>query len=703
MKKEILKKYQTLKDQIEKHNHHYYVLNESLISDQKFDNLFSQLKALEDDFPELVTKDSPTQRVGGSVATEFQKIAHITPMLSLSNTYSPGELLDFDRRVKRRLAIDPSQNIEYFCQIKFDGVSVDLVYEDSFLVRAITRGDGHQGEDITQNVKTIPAIPLKLQKTMAFLEVRGEVLFSRQAFLKLNEMQAEQDLPLFSNPRNVASGSLRQLDPSITASRPLSFFAYGCGLIHTTKKPVSSSDQVTDQTTNDKSTSTQSELEQLFADLGLPCLKTAPSLSQLLPEKRQLSFIAPSIKEAIAYYEAIETQRTLIPFDIDGIVVKVNSREQQEQMGVLPRHPRWATAAKFKNKTACTQIKDIVIQVGRTGALTPVAILHPVEIDGVIIQQATLHNQSEIIKKDVCIGDTITLQRAGDVIPAVMDVLKEKRPAFSKAYEIPNQCPVCLTEIVKEDIIFRCPNTACLGRLKASLKHFISKKAMNIDGMGNRLVNQLVEEKMIQSFSDIYKLTKEDLLHLDKQGDKSSKQILKSIQESKCVSLDKLIFALGFRYVGEQTAKLLAQNYQNIQDVLKASYESLIQIEGIGPKMARSFVEEVSQDVILEVQSLLKIGLQIQAPDLLPTQTKKSIVITGRLPESREQVKAFLEKQGFKVISQLSQKTDYLLVGEDAGSKKAKAHKWGVPILTWNDLLKLIDDLSNNLKGSSFQ
>ena len=670
-------KHQSLKAEIEKHNHHYYVLNESLISDQQFDALFAELKQLEDDFPHLVTKDSPTQRVGGTVAPEFQKRRHKTPMLSLSNSYSPQELLDFDKRIKKFLSLSADEDMEYFCQLKFDGVSVDLVYEEGLLVRAMTRGDGQVGEDITENIKTIKSIPLKLRRPVTFLEARGEVLFTHHNFLKLNEMQVEMGLPLFSNPRNAASGSIRQLDPSITARRPLSFFAYGCGLIDFKEKP-----------------STQSALELLLLDFGLPCLNIAPALSGLKPQTRSLSFVASSIQDVVDYYKVTDKLRDRIPFDIDGIVVKVNSMERQEQLGTLPRHPRWATATKFKALNVSTQIKDIVIQVGRTGALTPVAILEPVQIEGVTVQQATLHNQDEISKKDIRIGDTVVLERAGDVIPAILEVLKEKRPKSAQVFQIPSCCPVCLTEVIKEEVVYRCLNAQCKGRFKALLRHFISKKAMNIDGMGDRLIEQLVEKNKVQCFSDIYRLTKDDLLSLDKQGDKSSQIILEQIEKSKPVRLDKFVFALGLRHVGEQTAKLLAQHYQNIEDILKASCESLIQIEGIGPVVAESFVKEVSGDLLKEVQALLKVGVQIQ-PYQAPSQgVQKSIVITGVLPQPRHQVKVLLEKQGFQVKSSLSSKTDYLLVGEKVGSKKKKAEALGVQVLTWDNLNQMIDNSS---------
>ena len=399
-KKKALKEHAQLKKEIEEHNYHYYALNEPIISDKSFDDKLKKLEELELRFPELITEDSPTQRVGGHIAPQFQKIAHQKVMLGLSNTYNPQEILDFDTRIKRRLDID--KDIEYLCQVKLDGVSINLVYEKGLLKKGITRGDGQKGEDVTENIKTIKSIPLRLRRNIPFIEIRGELFFLHQNFLDFNKSREKAGLPLFSNPRNTASGSIRQLDTSITASRPLSFIAYSCGAVEEGK--------------TFQPPPTESQLNQLFLKLGLPCLQMSPSLSDFLPRKKVLSFIASSIKSVISYYEAIERIRKDIPFDIDGIVIKVNDRKLQEQLGQLPRSPRWAIAAKFEQNVAHTKVKDITVQVGRTGALTPVALLEPVVIDGVTVQHATLHNQDEIDKKDICIGDTVVLpkSRRGD-------------------------------------------------------------------------------------------------------------------------------------------------------------------------------------------------------------------------------------------------------------------------------------------------
>ena len=684
-RQKALEKHAQLKKDIEKHNYHYYVLNEPIISDQHFDRLFKQLENLETQFPDLITKDSPTQRVGGHAASQFHKATHCTNMLGLSNTYSPQELLDFDIRIKKRLKINKDTKMEYFCEVKLDGVSINLIYEKGILIKGMTRGDGRIGEDVTQNIRTVKSIPLKLRDDIPFLEVRGELLFLHQDFLKLNKVRQEAGLTLFSNPRNTASGSIRQLDMSITASRPLSFLAYGCGMIKGTDKIPEPQ--------------TQNELTKLFLKLGLPCLQISSLISDLLPQKKKLSFVATSIKEVVSYYEVISKSRKNIPFDIDGIVVKVNNRQQQKQLGELPRSPRWAIAAKFEQEVAHTKIKDIIIQVGRTGALTPVALLEPIVIDGVTVQQATLHNQDEITKKNICIGDTVTVQRAGDVIPAIVEVIQEKKPDHAKTFQIPDKCPICYTETVKSDVVSRCPNLFCNGRLKSAFKHFISKSAMNIDGVGERLIDQLIDTKMIRRFSDLYLLTREDLLNLDKKADKSTQNILSSIEKSKHISLERFIFALGFRHIGEQTAKLLAQHYQSIENLQNdifqiifdktTSYESLIAIEGLGPTVVQSFIKELPE-IALDIKHLLKNGVKVQNCKVSPQKVQRSIVITGTFSQTRRKIKTFLEEHGFKVTTSLSKKTNYLLVGKSAGSKKQKAHQWGIKILTWEDLQNMI-------------
>ena len=678
-KQKALKEHAQLKKEIEEHNYYYYALSEPIISDKSFDTKLKKLEDIELHFPELITEDSPTQRVGGYVAAQFQKVAHHKVMLGLSNTYNPQEILDFDTRIKRRLDIDKDRNMEYLCQVKLDGVSINLVYEKGLLKKGITRGDGQKGEDVTENIKTIKSIPLKVRMDIPFIEIRGELFFLHQDFLEFNRSRQKAGLSLFSNPRNTASGSIRQLDASITASRPLSFIAYSCGAFR--------------ENNTFQFPSTESQLNQLFLKLGLPCLQVSSSLSEsdFVPQKRVLSFIAHSIEDVIGYYKTIENIRKNIPFDIDGIVIKVNDRKLQAQLGELPRSPRWAIAAKFEQKAAHTKIKDIVVQVGRTGALTPVALLEPVVIDGVTVQHATLHNQDEIDKKDICIGDTVIVQRAGEVIPAILEVVKEKRTIKIQRFQIPNTCPICHTKAIKDEseAVLRCPYFECHGRLKARLKHFISKRAMNIDGMGESLIDQLVDKKIVQKFSDLYFLNKEDLLGLDKQADKSTQNILNSIEKSKLVDLERFIFALGFRHIGEQTAKLLVCHYRDIHLLLKASYESLISIEGIGPIVAQSLVAEMPK-MTLEIDQLIKYGINFRDVKLSPQKTKGSIVITGTFSQSRDVIKALLEDHGFKVTSSVSKNTNYLLMGESGGSKREKASQFNIPILNWEDLQALI-------------
>ena len=676
-KQKALKKHAQLKKEIEEHNYHYYALSEPIISDKSFDEKLKQLEHLESQFPELITEDSPTQKVGGHVAFEFQKIAHHKSMLGLSNTYNPQEILNFDMRIKKRLNLKDVKDIGYLCQVKLDGVSINLVYEKGILKNGITRGDGQIGEDVTQNIKTIKSIPLKLRINVPFIEIRGELFFLHQDFLEFNKSREKDGLPLFSNPRNTASGSIRQLDTSITASRPLSFIAYSCGAVK--ENDIFQVPQ------------TESQLNQLFLRLGLPCLQISPSLSEFDPSKKVLSFTAQSVEDVIDYYKKIDRLRKHIPFDIDGIVIKVNDRRQQTQLGELPRYPRWAIAAKFEQKVVYTEVKDIVVQVGRTGALTPVALLEPVMIDGVIVQHATLHNQDEIDKKDICIGDTVMIQRAGEVIPAILEVVKEKRPPHVQRFRIQEICPICHTKAIRDEseAILRCPNFTCNGRLKARFKHFISKKAMNIDGVGESLIDQLVDRKMIQKFSDLYLLKKEDLLGLDKQADKSTQHILNSIEKSKLVDIERFVFALGFRHIGEQTAKLLVSHYQNMDSILKASYESLISIEGIGPIVAQSLITKMPK-ITSEIDHLLKNGIHFKDIKPLPQNTKGYIVITGTFSKNRDKVKTFLEEHGFKVTSSLSKNTNYLLVGKSPSSKKEKANQLNIPILTWEDLQTLI-------------
>lgn len=662
------KRHEELKQIISAHDHSYYTLDKPTITDYEYDLLFAELLKLETSNADLNIADSPSQRVGGAVLAAFKKEPHRLPMLSLSNSYSVEDIFDFDGRVKKNLNTD--QEIEYFCELKFDGLSMELIYEKGQLVRALTRGDGSVGEDVTQNVKTIKSIPLRLtaKTPPALFEVRGEVLIFKQDFAKLNESQQENGQQTFANPRNAAAGSMRQLDPKITASRPLKFFSYALGSIEGI------------------SFETQEKIEEFFAKQGLPtALKSNPDLVR----------ICRGPQEVVEYYQHIEKIRPSLAFDIDGIVVKVNSLHQQEDLGLIARSPRWATAAKFKPEQSTTLIENIVIQVGRTGALTPVAIMTPVKVGGVTVTNATLHNQDEINRKDIRIGDTVVIQRAGDVIPEIVSVVLEKRPKNSLPFLMPETCPACGSPAKKmeDEVITRCTNPLCIAVVKESLKHFVSRRAMNLDKVGDRLIEVLVDHKLLTCFSDFYRLTKEQILSLDRQGEKSAENIINSIEKSKEPTLARFIFSLGIRFVGEQTAKLLADHFVSIEKFLTANEEELLLVPEIGPKVAKSIIEWTANPrLVKEVHDLQKLGVKITNP-VRATEgalSGMSFLITGTLPVKRDDAKDVIEKNGGKILSSVSSKLSYLVVGDDPGSKVDKAQGLGVKIISWEELQQLL-------------
>ncbi|QDK36148.1 NAD-dependent DNA ligase LigA [Bdellovibrio sp. NC01] len=660
-------RHEELKSIIAKHDHAYHVLDKPIISDFEYDQLFTELLKLEATEEGLDLTDSPSQRVGAKPLEVFSKVAHRVPMLSLANSYSPEDIFDFDERIKKFLKTD--KEIEYFCELKFDGLSMELVYENGNLVRALTRGDGTVGEDVTQNIKTIKSIPLKLGKgAPEVLEVRGEVLMFKEDFARLNENQQENGQQTFANPRNAAAGSMRQLDPRITASRPLKFFAYALG--HT--------EGITFKT--------QENIQETFAEYGIPtALKSAPDLVQ----------VAKGPQEVVDFYHRIEKVRPKLPFDIDGVVIKVNSLRLQDDLGLVARSPRWATAAKFKPEQATTVVEDINVQVGRTGALTPVAIMTPVKVGGVTVTNATLHNQDEIDRKDVRIGDTVVIQRAGDVIPEVVSVVLEKRPKNSKPFTIPSKCPACGSEVEKleGEVVTRCVNPLCIAQVKESLKHFVARRAMNIDKVGDRLIETLVDAQLLTKFSDFYRLTKEDILSLDRQGDKSAENIISSIDKSKTPPLARFIFALGIRFVGEQTGKLLADHFVTIEKFLEASEEELLQVPEIGPKVAKSIIEWTSNKrLVKEVHEMIKLGVNITNPvrSTEGSLSGMSFLITGTLPVKRDDAKDIIEKNGGKILGSVSSKLNFLVVGDDPGSKVDKAQSLGVKIISWDELQKML-------------
>lgn len=674
---------QELKSEIREHDYNYYVLQQPTISDYEFDQLFAELLKIEHEHPEWVTPDSPSQRVSGDAVDEFEKIPHRKPMLSLSNTYSMDEIREFDERVRKFLETD--NPVTYFCELKFDGLAIELIYEKGHLVGALTRGDGTTGENVLSNIRTLRTVPLNLKgKPPELLEARGEVLMFKQDFKKLNEQQEEEGHLTFANPRNAAAGSIRQLDPKITRSRPLRMFVYAPGVVEGLK--------IKSQ-------------EEWFSDLrsfGLPCLEPLPwsELSARLKKgysgDLKLAALCEGADEAVEYYDAILKLRHQLPFDIDGVVIKINSYPVQERLGTVARSPRWATAAKFPPEQGTTTIENIAIQVGRTGAMTPVAVMKPVKVGGVTIENATLHNPSEVERKDIRIGDTVIIQRAGDVIPEVVEVVLSKRPAHAKKFKMPNHCPVCghLAVLEESEVIPRCVNSFCPAIINEALKHFASRRAMNIEKLGDKIIEQMTEHKLVETFSDLYKLTHKDVLSLPRQGEKSAQNIIDSIEASRHTTLGRFIFALGIRFVGEQTGKSLATHYKELDRFLETTEAELVEIEDIGPKVAASIMNRLSDSSFRkEVKKLIQNGVEIERPKKLAGgQTLKglSIVITGTLPQSRDDIKDLIVSLGGKTPGSVSKNTNYVLAGEEAGSKLEKAQELGVPVLDWDGFQALL-------------
>lgn len=671
-----------LKELISHHDYLYHVLDRPEIPDHEYDKLFHELKKLEEEHPELLTSDSPTQRVGFRPLSQFEKVSHRIPMLSLSNSFSEEDLRDFHKRLLNYFKID-TPSWTYFCEPKLDGLAVELIYENGKFQSALTRGDGTVGENITQNIKTLKSVPLRLRDKNAtgVFEVRGEVIMRKDDFKELNELQEEGGLSPFANPRNAAAGSVRQLDSSVTASRPLRIYCYSPGIVENLR------------------VNSQRDWMNHLETLGLPHLKfdDFSKVRKFWAKTSGSDRLGPlaahcmDIDEAIEYYNLILSLRGHLPFDIDGVVIKVNEYSIQQELGTVARSPRWATAAKFPPEQSKTEIQDIVVQVGRTGALTPVARLKPVQVGGVKVSTATLHNQSEIDRKDIRIGDVVLIQRAGDVIPEVVEVLLTERPNTAKKFKMPSHCPSCDSKVIQPEgeVVLRCVNPLCPARLNESLKHFVSRRAMNIDKLGDKIVEQLTGAGLVSNFSDIYRLRVEDIESLPRQGKKSSQNIIDSIEKSKKNSLARLIYALGIRFVGEQTAKSLAQHFRTLDAFLQATEEELLRIEDIGPKVSASISKALSSDAFKrEARLLLELGVELEKPIQAQSQELKnlSFVITGTLPLPRDEVKTFIEKHGGKVSGSVSKKTSYLIAGEEAGSKLEKARALGVPVLSWEEL-----------------
>ena len=663
---EIHQRVEILRKEINSHNYRYYVLDDPEITDAEFDRLLRELESLEKEYPELVTPDSPTQRVGAEPLKEFAEVQHEVPMLSLANAFSDSEVDDFDRRGRERLAVS---DLEYSVEPKLDGLAISLLYKDGVLVRAATRGDGTNGEDVTLNVRTIDTIPLRLlgDDYPPELEVRGEVIITKAGFDALNQQQRKNNAKLFANPRNAAAGSLRQLDPRITATRPLSFYCYGVGKVDSDSLPQR-----------------HSEIMRQLKSWGFP----------VNPQSR----VVNGVKGCLAYYREMQDKRDSLPYDIDGIVYKIDSLENQQKLGFVARAPRWALAHKFPAQEEMTILLDIDVQVGRTGALTPVARLEPVHVGGVIVSNATLHNQDEIERLDARIGDTVIVRRAGDVIPQVVGVVISRRQGRPRRYKLPDACPVCNSPTVRlpgEAVTYCTGGLYCAAQRKQVIKHFVSRRAMDIDGLGDKLADQLVDEKLVNDLADLYQLTVEQLAGLERMAEKSASNLIKAIDKSRTTTLARFLYALGIHDVGETTAQTLANNFGTLDAIEQADEATLMAVPDVGPVVAKSitefFKQTHNQDVISKLTEVIAWPeVEIKSAAELPLQGK-TFVITGTLSNmTRDEAKAELQALGGKVSGSVSKKTDYIVVGEDPGSKADKAEKLGVEILNETALQKLL-------------
>ncbi len=677
IKNEVLK----LQKELTEHSYHYHVLDNPKISDFEYDMMLKRLIEIEEEYPLYASPDSPTKRIGAPPLGSFDKADHSIPMLSLDNAFNDNDILNFHQRNIKNLNSENinsknlnsenfnSENILYTIEPKLDGVAIELKYENSILVQAVTRGDGTTGEVITDNVRTIKSIPLKLNedkiKAPFLLEVRGEVIIKHADFERLNNTRLENDENIFANTRNAAAGSLRQLDSKITATRPLDIFVYGTGLVQ------------------EGFFLTQAQMLKSLESFGFPVnsnIKRGVNINQVLKSYQELK----NLREKLAY-------------EIDGMVVKIDDIALQKQLGEKVKSPRWAIAYKFPAMEKTTIIKDIKVQVGRTGVLTPVALLEPVNIAGVMVSRATLHNEDEIKRKDIQIGDKALVVRAGDVIPKIVKIIKSDRDGTQIPFQIPLQCPVCSSDIEKiqldQSTINKCVNASCQAQLKGRLKHFVSKKAFDIDGFGKKIVDQLVDVGMLKSFADIFSLEKEKLASLDRMGEKSADNLIESIEKSKNISLDRFIYALGIDHTGENAAKLISKIYSNLEDIMTTSPKKLEDIHGIGPETAIAVCNFFSHfENIQIISTIKKLGVIIKNRELLSVIRKdnlfynKRIVLTGALQTiTRAEAKKQLESHGAKITSAISKKTDFLITGEKPGSKLEKAQKLGVKILSETD------------------
>ncbi len=667
-----------LVSQLNEHSYRYYVLSQPTISDAQYDELFRELQALENQHPDLIRSDSPTQRVGGAPLGGFKTVRHRIPMLSLDNAMNETELAEFDEQVRRFLSKEGVEldEVEYTVEFKFDGVAVSLAYENGMLAQGATRGDGSTGEDVTANVRTIKAIPLKLRadpELLGTIEIRGEVLFRKKEFDALNEERVARGEESFANPRNAASGSLRQLDPRETARRPLWFFAYGVGVI-------------------------ESDDPRVATLASAPLLEAMHSVESLGFSISPGFRIVKGVRQLIAAYKKAEDERESLPFEVDGLVVKINDVKLQERLGFRQRSPRWAIAAKFKPVEAVTVLEDIIIQVGRTGALTPVACLRPVRVGGVVVSRATLHNQDEIERKGILIGDSVVVRRQGDVIPAVVAPVTASRSGHERKFVFPTSCPECdaLVERVPGEAVIRCPNANCPAKLYNRLIHYASRDAMDIEGLGDKMVALLLEHDAVTDVPSLYDVTAERLRALPRMGELSSQNLVTRIAESKQRPLDRFIFALGIRHVGTKTASVLARYCKSVERFLELSEEELCEIEEIGPETARSVAEFLNSDQERYiVTELLRHG--VQPAQIVVDSSKVSrlagqtFVLTGTFASmSRKDAEGKIEEFGGKVSSSVSKKTSFVVVGDSPGSKLEAAKKHGVAVISEEDLLAML-------------
>jgi DNA ligase (NAD+) len=663
-KEKAAKRINELRPELDRHNYLYYVENNPEISDAEFDKLMEELKSLESLYPELITPYSPTHRIGGHVAEGFNSVAHIIPMMSIDNVTDDKGAHEFDKRIKKIVEI--SSHIEYVVEPKFDGVSASLRYEDGILSQAATRGDGKVGEDITVNIKTIKSIPLRLKSNNEIperLEVRGEVVINKESFKKLNKELAEEGEPIFANPRNAAAGSLRQLDSGITARRPLDFHPWGIGEVVGYKFK------------------TEWEITNKIHDWGFRSEKHFR--------------LSGAIDEAISYRHELESMRDELPYEADGIVIKVNDRRYQRELGTTAKFPRWAIAYKFKPRQATTKIRDIIVQVGRMGLITPLAKVEPVKIGGVTIRNTSLHTEDIVRQKDVRIGDTVLIERAGDVIPQIVKAIAEKRTGEEKVFYMPRDCPSCRTRVEKDGAYYYCPNLSCPAQLQGRIEHLASRKAFDIRGLGEKIVIQLMKEGLIKDLADVFYLKKGDLIGLERFAEKSASNLVEEIEKNKKITFNRFILALSIRHVGERLAQILADNFNSLDDLMESTDETLIEIPTVGPEVAKSIVNFFGERKNREtINNIFASGVRIEYTPAVKKGNRLAgltFVLTGTFEDfTRDEARKLIEQEGGSVTSSVSKKTSYVIVGKDPGSKLESAKSLGIDTIDEDEFKRMI-------------